>query len=346
MTDKLKQYFPMLRTQEELLSDILGNEALKKQFQEWEPGQQQEFIGFCTGVRGIKPLYDSFFKELLNPEYHRERLEELLTLLIGMKVTIREILPNDTTRIADESALLVTDIVVALENGELANLEIQKIGYAFPGARAACYSADLLLRQYKRVKSNLKKNFSYRDIKTVYTIVLFEKSTQEFHTLDQCYIHRGKQVFDTGLSMDMLQKYIFVSLDNFRKIKQNKDITNKLDAWLTFLCVDEPEQIIRLIHAYPEFKAMYEEAYNICLNVEDVMRMFSKELRELDRNTVQYMIEEQQELLEDQKARLVEQQAELHEQQEKLGEQQEKISSLEAEIQALRAQLESKGSAL
>ena len=39
-----------------------------------------------------------------------------------------------------------------LEDGSLANIEIQKIGYAFPGQRGACYSADLLLRQYKRVR--------------------------------------------------------------------------------------------------------------------------------------------------------------------------------------------------
>ena len=49
-------------------------------------------------------------------------------------------------------SLLVTDIVVEFEDGGLADIEIQKIGYAFPGERSACYSADLLLRQYKRVR--------------------------------------------------------------------------------------------------------------------------------------------------------------------------------------------------
>ena len=78
---------------------------------------------------------------------------------------------------------------------------------------------------------------------------------------------------------------------------------------------------------------MYEEAYNICLNVEDVMCMFSKELQELDRNTVQYMIEEQQELLN-------EQQEQLHEQRAVLNEQQTVINTLKAEIQALKTQLD------
>ena len=64
---------------------------------------------------------------------------------------------------------------------------------------------------------------------------------------------------------------------------------------------DEPDEIIRVSEAYPEFKKIYEEAYNICRNVEDVMLMFSEELRELDRNTVKYMMDEMQETIDTQK---------------------------------------------
>ena len=52
------------------------------------------------------------------------------------------------------------------------------------------------------------------------------------------------------------------------------------------------------METYPQFKAMYQDIYDMCLNVEGVMEMFSKELRELDKNTVQYMIEEQEKELE------------------------------------------------
>lgn len=58
---------------------------------------------------------------------------------------------------------------------------------------------------------------------------------------------------------------------------------------------DSPERILELIEGYPSFREMYGEVYEICRNVEGVMNMFSKELQEIDRNTVQYMIEEQQE---------------------------------------------------
>ena len=72
----------------------------------------------------------------------------------------------------------------------------------------------------------------------------------------------------------------------------------ELDAWLIFISCDEPERMIELMEKYPQFKAMYQNLYDMCLNVEGVMEMFSKELRELDRNTVQYMIEEQEKELE------------------------------------------------
>ena len=48
---------------------------------------------------------------------------------------IVDVLPNDGTRLADESTLLITDMVVQLEDGSIANLEIQKIGYYFPRER-------------------------------------------------------------------------------------------------------------------------------------------------------------------------------------------------------------------
>ena len=74
----------------------------------------------------------------------------------------------------------------------------------------------------------------------------------------------------------------------------NKPITTSFQAWLTFLSEDDPEKIVALIQDFPEFKPMYETLYQMCLNTERVMELFSEELRELDRNTVKYMIEQQQ----------------------------------------------------
>ena len=299
MTNKLKEHFPMIRDREELLEIIHRNKELKKTFYGWKEERQREFLDFCTGVRGVKPLYDSFFKEVMNPEYAPERLEQLLSILLNRKVKIQQILTNDSTRIAEESALLVTDIIVELEDGTIANVEVQKVGYHFPGQRSACYSADMLLRQYKRVRNQQKDKFSYYQIKSVFLIVLYESSPKELKAFPQRYIHRSKQIFDSGLQLEMLQEYVMISLDIFHMTMQNKNIETKLEAWLTFLACDYPEKIIELIIKFPEFKPMYETLYRMCRNVEGVMGFFSEELRIMDRNLVEYMVEEQQKEIEE-----------------------------------------------
>ncbi|MCI5869456.1 MAG: hypothetical protein MR224_08090, partial [Dorea sp.] len=44
----------------------------------------------------------------------------------------------------------------------------------------------------------------------------------------------------------------------------------------------------------PKFEPIYRDIYEMCLNLERMIEMFSKELAELDKNTVQYMIDEMQ----------------------------------------------------
>ena len=315
---KLKEYFPLIQERETLLQKIQSSKQMTETFNKWKPEQQEEFLDFCTGVRGVKILYDSFFKEVLNPEYAPERLESLLSVVLKRKVRIVRILPNDSTRIADETSLLITDIIVELEEGSLANVEIQKIGYTFPGERSACYSSDMLLRQYKRVRSDKGEKFSYNDVKNVYLIVIYENSPREFKKLPKDYYHYGKQVFDTGLKLNMLQEFIMIPLDIFRRNMENKSIETHLEAWLTFLTNDNPERVIELITQYPEFKPMYETVYQMCQNVERVMNMFSEELRILDRNTVKYMIEEQEQEIKKQKAELEEKDQQLEEKEQKL----------------------------
>ena len=333
MANILQKYFPMIRTREEVWQEISEKEKLLEIYRQWNREQQEEFLNFCTGNRGIKILYDAFFKEILNPENAPERLEEFLSLILEQKVKILKVLPNDTVRIADESSLVIMDIVIEMEDHSIANVEVQKIGYLFAGQRSACYSADLLLRQYKRVKGEKGKTFSYRDIKKVYTIVLYEKSPREFKDFPKNYIHRFSQKSDTGVEMELLQEYVYIPLDVFRDIVHNKGIRNKLEAWLEFLSTDSPEEIAELVEAYPGFRKLYAEVYGLCLNVERVMEMFSKELQELDRNTVQYMIDEMQEEIDGK-------QEEINEQRRKLNEKEALILRLQEEIKQLKQEHE------
>ena len=230
-TTKLKQYFPMIREREDIEREIRENPKLLEKYREWDEEQQEEFLDYCTGVKGEK-----------------------------------------------------------------------------------------------------KKAFSYKDIKSVYTIVFFETSIKEFHEYPQNYIHKFKQQSDTGLELELLQKYVFIPLDIFRGIYHN-NLRNKTEAWLTFLSTDEPEIIIELISQYPEFKEMYEEIYVMCQNVEKVMEMFSKELIQLDRNTVQYMIDEMQDTIDVQKEELEAKQETIDTQKGELEQQKATISTQKNELE-------------
>ena len=116
--------------------------------------------------------------------------------------------------------------------------------------------------------------------------------------------------------------YVYIPLDVFQKVVQNKGIGNRLEAWLEFFSTDEPRRIAGLLKEYPEFKQMYQEIYELCQNVEKVMEMFSKELLQLDRNTVQYMIDEMQNEIDAQKG--------------KLSEQEQMIADLRAQIEQMQ----------
>ena len=160
-----------------------------------------------------------------------------------------------------------------------------------------------------------------------------------FQDFPEDFIHRSSQKTSTGIEIDLLQEFVFIPLDNFRRILHNKGIRNKLDAWLTFLSVDDPEMIVELIRKYPQFRKYYEEIYQLCRNTEKVMNMFSKELQELDKNTVQYMIDEMQDVIDEQKKDLDKKQDVIDEQKRLLGEKESALADKEKEIAELKARL-------
>ena len=142
-----------LRTRDEALNEIKLDAKLYHEYCQWPEKFRDEFLEFMMGVRGVKMTYDPFFKHIFNPETHPERLSEFLSLIVGKPLKVKRELPKEHSRITEKGSLMIMDILVEFENGEMGNVEIQKIGYLFPGERATCYSSDMVMRQYERVKS-------------------------------------------------------------------------------------------------------------------------------------------------------------------------------------------------
>ena len=128
-------------------------------------------------------------------------------------------------------------------------------------------------------------------------------------------------------SFGVYKNIYLCTLDIFLKSLQYKDIKiqNRLDAWLAFLGSDDPEISIDIIEQYPDFKEMYQQVYDICRNIEEVMGMFSKELLEMDKNTVELMIDEMQDEIKQQKEVIEQKDSELQELQQKMKELQEEL---------------------
>ena len=326
-------------TKEEVLRRVSANAGMEAAYQGMPGKWQERFLNFCTGKGGLPITYDPFFKKIFDPEIHPERLSRLLSLVLGKELKVHRALPNEGTRILDEGSLVIMDIVVEMGDGSIADVEIQKIPYLFPGERAACYSADLLMRQYLRVKGERGKKFSYRDIKKVYTVVLLEKSSEDFRTVPEAWIHKSRQKSDTGIELDLLQEYVFIALDMFRKVSDNKRTGSELEAWMQMLSSGNPAVHAQIADKSLIFKGIYEEIEAFRQDIGGVLNMFSDALRILDRNTVQLMIDEMKEELEGTKEELEGTREELEGAKEELEGTKEELEEAKGKVEELAGQI-------
>ena len=177
------------------------------------------------------------------------------------------------------------------------DLEVQRISVDFPFERAACYASDLVVRQYEQIKAEQGPGtkFNYQSIRPVYVIVIMNSGTEKYRAFPHSYIHRTPDIvrFDTGLEERAIQKYIFITLDIFRKLMNNEDKykMTELEAWMTFFGSDRPEDIARLVRDYPEFKEMYREINRFRLKPEEMMGMIGDAIRILDEGDAIMQIE-------------------------------------------------------
>lgn len=122
------------------------------------------------------------------------------------------------------------------------------------------------------------------------------------------------------------------SMKVFRQNLYNKGIKNQLDAWLAFLSVDDPEWIVKLIEQYPEFIPLYKDVYTMRQNTEKIMGIFSEELKILDKNTVQLMIDEMQDAIDSQKSTIDSQKSTIDSQKSTIDSQNELLAHQNKEL--------------
>ena len=248
-----------LRNYEAALHSLADNPSTKHLYgylmsdKEWF----DRFTGFFAGKKTLPLLYDPFFKMIFNPVEARARLSELVSCILGQHVTVIEVFPD--TSYAFVNSFVIMDMVVRLDDGSITNIEIQKVPYDFPAARISCYSADLVLRQFRMLQGmnegqrndyyddaaagktgnetsqaadSSSSKPSYENMKKVHTIIFFEKSSSSLKSPKdkRLYFHVGKTVFNTEINMKLLQEYHLISLDTFRKYRYSDIIEGRIDS--------------------------------------------------------------------------------------------------------------------
>lgn len=319
-------------------------------------------------------LYDPFFKKIFNPTERRDRLSELVSCLLGQKVTVLEVFPNEDSQFL--GVMIIMDMVVLMADGSIANIEIQKISYDFPAERISCYSADLVLRQYKMITGKSDNSIngsskpSYKNMRNVHTIILFEDSNKSLISeVDKAlYFHVGKTKFNTGIKIELLQDFVLVSLDTFKKyrysdIKEGRtEITDydydssqyndelvsekmKRDRlkFLSLFVAETPKEINRLVEIFPDLESVRQDINEYLERPGEVLSMFSEALRILDRNTAELMVDRMKDEivdLKEQNDELTKQIDGLQVQLQQKDELKEKNNELQEEVQRLKKLLE------
>ena len=327
---------------------------------------------------------DNNFKKLFNGDEHRERLSRLVSSIIGQEVTVIDILPSESSSFED--SFIIMDMIVRLSDGSIANIEVQKIASLFPSERLSCYSADAIMRQYHRLSSATStaryedisqddistighKTFSYKDMKNVHTIVLFENSNSNLinSSNPELYFHVGMTTFNTHINFPLLQKYHMISLDTFRKYRYSDIIKGNINikeydydeavyekpltdqmlrdrlAFLSLFVTETVEEAIAIQNIFPELSGIFNEMNEYLARPEEVLGMFSEALRILNHNTAVLMVDEyrkkyqeMQEMQNNLKEEIADKDKQINSQEEQHKKDFERIAELEAMLKESR----------
>ena len=169
-------------TEQERLTEFKNNPSLYRRFQQLDEPWKKRFLEFMTGKKTLPLTYDPFFKKLFQPDIYPERLSSLISSILGTDVTVCGILPNEESLLPANS-MLIMDILVQLKDGSITNVEIQKIPYAFPAERMSCYSSDLVLRQYSRVKNKENQYSKEKSTQNAWLSLLTSETVDDLERL-------------------------------------------------------------------------------------------------------------------------------------------------------------------
>jgi hypothetical protein len=351
----------------EAMRTIDSDFDLRKKYEELSSNEswKERFCDYLKEKKTLPLLYDPFFKAIFNPETKRGRLSDLVSAMLGQRVDIIEVLPTEESTLM--GTLIIMDMLVRLEDGSLADIEVQKVPYLFPAERISCYSSDLLMRQYNRMKNleGSNRKFSYKDLRKVHTIIFYESSSTYLKSMkdEKLYFHVGKTKFNTEIDIELLQEFHLISLDTFGKYRypniihgdtevtgydydesayrssSDDEIKQHRLMYLSLFVTENVDDMERLLAIYPDLVDIVNDMNRYLTKPEEVLNMYSESLRILDKNSVDLLIDEAMEKLYKALDEVDATRLKLAETEAKVADAEAKVASAEAEAEKAEAKV-------
>lgn len=182
--------------------------------------------------------FDWAIKRLLRQKANFGVLEGFLTVFLGEKVTIVEILESESNQVSITDKFNRVDIKAKNDKGEIILVEVQN-------SREADYLERLLYGVAKAITEHIELGHPYKEVKKVYSIsiVYFDLGRGKdylyhgqnrfvgVHTGDSLKITtREKEALVTRSPEEIFPEYILIRVNEFNQVA-----TSPLEEWMTYL---------------------------------------------------------------------------------------------------------------
>lgn len=240
-------------------------------------------------MKEIKDRYIRFdwaIKRLLRQKANFGVLEGFLTVFLGEKITIVELLESEGNQLSEDDKFNRVDIKALNDKGEIIIVEIQN-------TRELYYLERILYGVAKAITEHISLGESYYKVKKIYSIsvLYFDIGRGEdflyhgqnhfigVHTKDQLVINtKERNAIVSRLPSEIFPEYILIRVNEFDKVA-----VTPLEEWMNYLKdgtirpdtmapgLGEAREKLKYYSMTPEDRHAYDEHLNAVMIQNDVL---------------------------------------------------------------------------
>ena len=230
--------------------------------------------------------FDWAIKRLLRQKANFGVLEGFLTVFLGEKITIVELLESEGNQLSEDDKFNRVDIKALNDKGEIIIVEIQN-------TRELYYLERILYGVAKAITEHISLGESYYKVKKIYSIsvLYFDIGRGEdflyhgqnhfigLHTKDQLVINtKERNAIVSRLPSEIFPEYILIRVNEFDKVA-----VTPLEEWMNYLKdgtirpdtmapgLGEAREKLKYYSMTPEDRHAYDEHLNAVMIQNDVL---------------------------------------------------------------------------